>query len=73
MLTVILFAVVLIGLAIGGIAIKMFLQKDGQFSKSCSSIEVSSGENLGCVCGDGNPKNCVNYEKHHPSEIIDED
>jgi hypothetical protein len=72
MLTVFLFAVILIGLAIGGIAIKMFLQKDGQFSKSCSSVEVSSGEKVGCVCGDGNPKKCVNYEKHHPLEM-DED
>lgn len=72
MLTVILFAVVLIGLAIGGIAIKMLIQKDGQFSKSCSSVEMTSGEKVGCVCGDGNPRNCVNYQKHHPSEIDEE-
>lgn len=72
MLTVFLFAVVLIGLAIGGIAIKMLIQKDGQFSKSCSSVEVTSGEKVGCVCGDGNPRNCVNYQKHHPIEIEEE-
>jgi hypothetical protein len=66
MLTVLLFAVILIGLAIGGIAIKMLLQKDGQFSKTCSSIEFSDGEKVGCVCGDGNPEGCVNYAKHHP-------
>lgn len=67
MLTVLIFAVILIGLAIGGIAIKMLLQKDGQFSKTCSSIEFSNGENVGCVCGEGNPEKCVNYEKHHPA------
>jgi hypothetical protein len=65
MFTIILFAVVLIGLAIGGIAIKMLLQKGGQFSKSCSNIEFASGEKVGCVCGDGDPKSCVNYHKHH--------
>jgi hypothetical protein len=69
MLTVLIFAVILIGLAFAGIAIKMLLQKDGQFSKSCSSIEFSDGEKVGCVCGDGNPEKCVNYEKHHPASI----
>jgi hypothetical protein len=69
MLTVLIFAVILIGLAIGGIAIKMLLQKDGQFSKSCSSIEFSEGEKVGCVCGDGTPEKCVKYEKHHPASI----
>ncbi len=67
MLTVLVFAIILISLAVAGIAIKMFLQKDGQFSKSCSSIELASGEKTGCVCGDGDQKSCVNYEKHHPS------
>jgi len=66
MLTIIFFAIVLIGLAIGGIAIKMILQKDGQFSKSCSSVEFTTGEKVGCICGDGDPKNCVNFSKHHP-------
>jgi hypothetical protein len=66
MLTVFLFAVILIGLAIGGIAIKMLFQKGGQFSKTCSSVELSSGEKIGCVCGDDDSKKCVNFSKHHP-------
>lgn len=65
LLKVILLAVVLIAIAIAGIAIKMFVQKGGQFTKSCSSVDMSTGEKIGCVCGDGDPKNCEYYEKHH--------
>ncbi len=68
MLTILLFAVILIGLAIGGIAIKMLLQKGGGFSKSCSSVDAGTGEKLDCVCGEGDPGNCVNYNKHHQPE-----
>jgi hypothetical protein len=71
MLTIILIAIILIGLAIGGIAIKMLLQKDGQFSKTCSSVEFSAGKKVGCVCEDGDLKNCANFEKHHPVQRID--
>jgi len=62
---VILLAIVLIAIAFAAIAIKMFVQKGGQFTKSCSSVDTTTGEKVGCVCGDGNPKDCVNYEKHH--------
>jgi len=65
MLTVIILSVILIGLAISGIAIKMFIQKDGQFTKTCSTIDASTGKRVGCICDDNDPKNCVNYEKHH--------
>ena len=64
-MTVLFLTIILVGIAIAGIAIKMFLQKDGQFSKSCSSVDTSSGEKIGCVCGEGDPGSCVNYEKHH--------
>ena len=67
MLQVILISIVLIGLAFAGIAIKMLLQKGGQFKKSCSSFERASGEKVGCVCvGEDEPQSCVNFEKHHP-------
>jgi hypothetical protein len=65
MFTVIIFSVLLIGLAVAGISIKMLLQKDGQFSKSCSSVEFADGKKTECVCGNGDPTSCVNYEKHH--------
>lgn len=62
---VLLLTIILVGVAIAGIAIKMFLQKGGMFTKSCSSVDTTTGEKIGCVCGDGDPKQCVNYEKHH--------
>lgn len=65
MFTVLLLSIIFIGLAIAGIAIKMFLQKGGQFTKTCSTIDASTGKRVGCVCGDDDPKNCENYEKHH--------
>jgi len=66
MFQVLIISIVLIGLAISGIAIKMFVQKGGQFTKSCSSVDTGDGgPKIGCVCGDGDEKSCVNYEKHH--------
>ncbi len=65
MLTVIIAAIILVGFAVGGIAIKMLVQKDGQFTKTCSSIEFSDGEKVGCICNSDEPDNCVHYEEHH--------
>lgn len=65
MFKLLLITIVLVGVAIAAIAIKMFVQKGGQFTKSCSSVDLETGEKIGCVCGDGDPKSCVNYEKHH--------
>lgn len=56
----------MVGFAFAIIAIKMFVQKDGQFTKSCSSVDTSTGKRIGCVCDNqGDPRSCVNYEKHH--------
>ncbi len=63
-LKVILIAVVLIGLALAGIGIKMFLKKDGKFEKHCSSVD-SNGKRIGCVCGDDSGAKCENKHKHH--------
>jgi hypothetical protein len=38
-LKIMLVAVLLVGLAWIGIAIKMFVQKDGKFTKSCGSVD----------------------------------
>lgn len=51
MLKLILVAVVLLALAVAGIAVKMFVFKDGQFRKSCSSADPDSGEKMSCSCG----------------------
>ncbi len=56
----------MVGLAFAFIGIKMFLQKGGMFTKSCSTVDTSTGEKIGCTCGNnGDEKSCVNYEKHH--------
>ena len=66
MFKLLLITIVLVGAAIAGIAIKMFVQKGGQFSKSCSSVDMNTGEKIGCVCGDNeDPANCEFYEQHH--------
>lgn len=48
---ILLISIVLVGLAISGIAIKMFLKKGGEFKKQCSSVDPETGERFGCTCG----------------------
>ena len=50
-LKILLITIVLLALAIGGIAIKMFLKKGGEFKKQCSSVDPDTGERFGCTCG----------------------
>ncbi len=65
-MTVLVLTIILVGLAIAGIAIKMFLQKDGQFTKTCSTVDTTTGKKIGCTCdAEGDESQCVNYEKHH--------
>lgn len=59
MLELILLSVIVVGIAIAAIAIKMFVKKDGQFTKSCSSVDAN-GNKTSCGChGDENQK-CEN-------------
>ena len=63
---VFLVTIALVGFAFAIIGIKMFLQKGGMFTKSCSSVDTSTGQKIGCTCGaEGDETKCVNYEKHH--------
>ncbi|MDZ7741284.1 MAG: membrane or secreted protein [Bacteroidota bacterium] len=48
-----LITAVLIGIAVAGIAIKMFLKKDGEFKKQCGSTDPTTGQKIGCSCGGG--------------------
>ncbi|MEG1762947.1 MAG: hypothetical protein RRY15_01675 [Bacteroidales bacterium] len=54
-------------LAFAGIAIKMFVLKNGKFVKTCARIEFEDGETVGCVCKSktGKHEDCPNYELHH--------
>lgn len=63
-----LLVLILVGIAIAGIAVKMFFIKGAQFSKSCSSVETDShGHRTACTCSaaGGGETTCENYEKHH--------
>ena len=62
MIKLIIISVVLLGLAVAGIAIKMLVSKDGEFKKSCSSVDPNTGERLGCSCGGENEDSCRNKE-----------
>ncbi|HPS83369.1 MAG TPA: hypothetical protein PLA88_03565 [Bacteroidales bacterium] len=59
LLIVVGICIALIGLAVAGIAIKMFLKKGGEFKKQCSVKDPKTGESLGCSCG-GQGKTCHN-------------
>jgi len=58
---VILLSIVILAIAIAALAIKMFVKKDGEFKKSCSSVDPVTGNPLGCTCNqaDGGA-NCEN-------------
>jgi len=61
-----LIVLIIIAFCFAAIGIKMFLKKDGKFTKSCSSTNTSTGEKIGCTCSSqGNEGKCENFEKHN--------
>lgn len=61
-----LFAIVLLGLGFAGIAIKILVKKDGQFSGTCASNNpVLQEEGAACgLCGAQPNEQCMNEDKH---------
>ncbi len=61
----ILLTIVIVGIAFAGFAIKMFVKKNGEFKKQCSSMDAH-GNRVGCACG-GGEGSCENksLEPHH--------
>jgi hypothetical protein len=51
LLNVLIISIIFIGLAFAGFAIKILLTKNGEFKKSCSSIDPETGQSYGCSCG----------------------
>lgn len=51
MIKALILAIVIVGLAVAGLAVKIFLTKEGTLKKSCSSIDPSTGKKIGCTCG----------------------
>ena len=63
MFKLVILSVILVSIAIAAIAIKMFVKKDGEFKKSCSSIDPETGKPLGCTCGNADGGlSCENKE-----------
>jgi len=60
----ILISAILIGVAVLAMAVKMFLKKGGQFTKTCSSVD-EKGRHVPCTCKDKPDEKCENFEKHH--------
>ncbi len=68
---VILLAIALLALAIGGIAIKMFFIPGGTFTKTCgSTFDPETGKARPCACASGNPDDCHSSEDKKSSELI---
>ncbi len=59
-LKILLAAIILVGLSWMAIAIKMFIQKNGKFSKSCQSVDAKTGKPVSCSCDLGKSVNCQN-------------
>lgn len=55
----ILIAFVLIAIAFAAIGIKMFVKKDGEFKKQCSSVDAN-GNRIGCTCKKPTGEVCEN-------------
>lgn len=64
---IILLAIVLVGIAFAGIAIKMFFIKGAEFKKTCSSsVDPKTGKPMSCSCGSAGKKDdshCENSAK----------
>jgi len=69
---VFLLALVLLAIAIGGIAIKMFLVPGGSFTKKCgSSLDPKTGKPMPCTCSSDNSETCDNSpDEKNTSELI---
>ena len=68
-LKLLLITVVFLALAFAGFAIKMFIQKDGEFKKQCSSVDPKTGKKIGCHCDGEADGNCENKDKEFLSKI----
>jgi hypothetical protein len=66
---ILLITIVFLALAFAGFAIKMFVKKDGEFKKQCSSVDPNTGQRIGCVCEGEGDGSCENKEKDLISKI----
>ncbi len=68
-LKLLLITIVLMAVAFLALGIKMFIKKDGEFKKQCSTVDPHTGKNLGCSCegapGDGSCRNDKDEHDHN--------
>jgi hypothetical protein len=60
LLQLILISIILVAIALGGLAIKMFVLKDGEFKKQCGSVDPKTGDRVACSCGSEEKAKCEN-------------
>lgn len=62
-------AILILGLAFIGLAVRVIFIKGGKFSKKCSTSEIEGDGTKSCVCGGADEENhssCQYYKEHHP-------
>ena len=66
---VFILAILLLALAIGGIAIKMFFKPGASFTKTCgSNFHPKTGKPMPCSCASGGQEECHESPKPVPAE-----
>jgi hypothetical protein len=51
LINVLIISIIFLGLAFAGFAVKILFKKNGEFKKSCASVDPETGERYGCSCG----------------------
>ena len=71
-LKILIITVIFIGIAFSAIAIKMFVKKDGEFKKQCSTVDPATGKKIGCTCGGAEKGNiCHNKSEENGRRKIE--
>ncbi len=65
-----LLAIILLAISFAGFSIRVIVKKNGEFKKSCSTVDPKTGKSVGCTCGSNgkDQTRCENYKKHHSGE-----
>lgn len=73
-LKLLIITAIALAFAFAAIAIKMFVKKDGEFKKQCSSVDPNTGKKMGCTCsgtpGDGSCKDDKHKHHHHDNSAV---
>lgn len=59
-LQLVLISIILVAIALAGLAIKMFFLKGGELKKQCGSVDPKTGNRLSCSCQSEEKVKCEN-------------